>query len=172
MKNYLIILIGLTAFLITACWTTEQANQTPNAANTANTINAANTTNQAAVETKPALSPTETLRSLNEASKQKNPAEIKSYLSQGTLALLDESAARQKKQVDELLREEGAAPFYELPKILGEKVEGDTAVVEIENTATNEVEKIPFVKENGKWKVAIDVYLKNLENEFNQEKRQ
>lgn len=166
MKIYTIILTVLAAFAVTACSRTEQANQTLNAANTATQ------TNQAVVETKPAqpaLSPTNTLKALNEASQKKDPAAIKNYLSNGTLALLEESAAEQNKPVDELLKEDEAAPFHELPKILGEKIEGEAATVEVENTMTKTAEKIPFVKENGVWKVAIDVYLKNLEAEIEKE---
>ncbi len=166
MRNYTIIFIAFSAFFVAACSSIEQTNQPQN------TINAVNQTNQAVVETKPAepaLSPTDTLKALNEASKRKDPAAIKSYLSAGTLALLDESAAEQNKPVDELLKEDKAAPFHELPKILGETVSGETADVEVENALTKETEKIPLVKENGMWKVAIDVYLKNFEAEIEKE---
>lgn len=166
MKIYTVILTVLAAFAVIACSKTEPANQPPNTANTAVQPN------QAIVETQPAqpaLSPSDTLKALNEASKKKDTGAIKSYLSNGTLALLEESAAKQKQQVDDLLKEDGSAPFYELPKILGEKVEGETATVEVENAMTKAAEKIPFVKENGVWKVAIDVYLKNLEAEIEKE---
>lgn len=175
MKLHTIILTVFAAAVFSACSTTEQpANQnanTVNAANTAVVANAASPADQTAVDTKPAnpsLSPIETLKALSEASSKKEPAAIKSYLSRGTLDLLNQSAAKMNKPVDELLKQDGAPPFEDLPEILGENIEGETAVVEIENTVTKQNEKIPFVKENGAWKVALDVYLKNLENEFNQ----
>lgn len=171
MKIYTFILSLFSAFLISACSTTAPVNQTQNSANVATQ------TNQAAVETKPApaapaRSPIETMKALHEAAKKKDPAEIKSYLSEGTLKLLEDSAQKQKQTVDELLKEDKAAPFHELPKILGEKIEGQTAIVEVEDSGSKEIAQIPFVIENGEWKVAIDKYLKNLEAEFEKESKQ
>lgn len=169
MKIYTIILTVFSALLIAACSTTQPANQTQNAANTANQ------TNQPAAENKPAAparSPIETIKALHEAAKKKDPAAIKSYLSEGTNKLLEESAQKQNKQVDELLKEPGAAPFHELPKILGEKIDGQRAVVEVEDSGSKEIAEIPLVIENGEWKVAIDQYLKNLEAEFEKQSSQ
>lgn len=169
MKIYTIILSAFVAFTITACSTTEQANQTPN------TVNTTTQTNQGTVETKPAqtaLSPTETLMALNEASKKKDAAAIKNYLSQGTLDLFKKEAEKQKKTVDELLKEEDDSQFQELPQTRNEVISGDTATVEVKNTVTGEYEPFPLVKENGAWKAAIDVYVKNLEAEAEKESKE
>ncbi len=56
-------------------------------------------------------SPTEVLKTLNEASKSKDVAAIKNSVSKGTLNLLDESAKAQNTTVDELLKKENGAPF-------------------------------------------------------------
>jgi hypothetical protein len=140
----------------------QPANQTPNMANTTTQ------TNQGTVETKPAqpaLSPTETLKALNQASMKKDPPTIKSYLSRETLDLFEQVAQEQNATVDELLKRDKGAPFNQPLKIFGEKIEGQTAIVEVEDNVTKNVEKIPFVIENGQWKVAIDQYLENLEPE-------
>ncbi len=166
MKVYTVILTVLAAFAVTACSRTEQANQTPN------TANAANQTNQGTVETKPAepaISPTETLKALNQASMKKDPPAIKSYLSRETLDLFEQVAQEQNATVDELLKKDKGAPFHEPLKIFGEKIEGQTAIVEVENNVTKKVEKIPFVIENAQWKVAIDQYVENLEAEVEEE---
>ncbi len=110
-----------------------------------------------------ALSPTETLRALNEASKKHDPEAIKRYLSAGTLELLKESADKQKKQVDELLREEDGPPFLELPEIGKETVNGDKATVEIKGKEMEEFDELPFVREDGSWKVAVDEYLRSMD---------
>ena len=106
--------------------------------------------------------PTETLKALNEASKKRDVPAIKKLLSKGTLALLEESAKTKNKSSDELLKEEGGAPFKELPDIRGETIEGDTAFVDVKNEITGETERIPLVKEEGEWKVALDKYLEDL----------
>src|SRR5215210_2530052 len=131
MKIYIVILTILSVLAISACSTTEPANQTPNASNTTTQAN------QGTVETKPAgsaLSPTETLKALKEASKQKDTTAIKSYLSQGTLDLLKKEAEKQKKTVDEILKEEDDSQFQELPETRSEVISGDTATVEVKNT--------------------------------------
>lgn len=116
-----------------------------------------------------AKTPTDTLRALNEASKNKNVETIKSHLSKGTLDLLDQSAKRQEKSVDELLTQENGAPFQELPEVRNEQVTGETATVEVKNNVTGEFEKIPFVKENGVWKVALDVFMKDAMKRLTEE---
>jgi hypothetical protein len=117
-------------------------------------------------------SPTETIKALSEASKQKDPAAIKSYLSKGTLDMLDQSAKRREKSVDELLREENGAPMQNLTEVKNEQITGDTATVEVKNNVTGAFEKIPFVSENDVWKVALDKYMqdaiKRLNDEMNQ----
>lgn len=157
MKNYTIIFIAFTVFFVTACQTTEQANQTSNAAN------AVNQTNQAIVETKPAepaLSPSDTLKALNEAGKKKDTAAVKSYFSQASLNLFEKEASDENKNIDDFLSER---EYDDLPEIQNEKIEGDTATVEIKDAETGAVEQIPFIKENGQWKVAFDLYLEKLE---------
>lgn len=170
MKIYVVILTLLAVLAVAGCSVVEQpANQTTNTANTTTQ------TNQGTVETKPAqtaLSPTETLLALNEASKQKDLTAVKSYLSQGTLDLLKREAEKQKKTVDEVLKEDEDSPFQELPQTRNEVISGDTATVDVKNTVTGEYEPFPLVKENGAWKVALDVYVKNLEAEAEKESKE
>ena len=165
MRVYTVILTALAVLAITGCsTTTPPANQTAT-----NAVNTANQTNQAIVETKsaePTLSPTETLRALNEASRKKDTAAMKGYFSRGTLDLFNELAEKQKKTVDEILKEDDGSPLDELPETRNEKIEGDRATVEVKNPATGKYDPFPLVKENGMWKVALDVYLEELEKRF------
>ncbi|HEY0428045.1 MAG TPA: hypothetical protein VGC76_09720 [Pyrinomonadaceae bacterium] len=103
--------------------------------------------------------PTETLKALSEASKKKDVDGIKKLLSKGTLQLLDKVALDAKTTPDELLKKEGGAPMKDLPELRGEKIEGDTATVEVKNDITGDFEQMPLVKEDGEWKVAFDKYL-------------
>jgi hypothetical protein len=113
--------------------------------------------------------PTETIKALNEISKKKDPAAIKKLLSKGTLVRLEKAAKEQNTTSDELLKKDDGAPFHELPEIRSEKIEGDKAIVIVKNEITGEDENIPFVKEDGEWKVAFDEYLKDLERRLNED---
>jgi hypothetical protein len=144
MKHYKLFIVALCALFIVACG--------GGAANTGKD-----------------RTPIETLKALNEASKKKDADGIKKLLSKGTLKLLDEAAQKEKTTPDELLRREGGAPMATLPEIRGEKIEGDTAYVEIKNDITNEDEKMPLVKEDGEWKVALDKYLEVMKQRFTEE---
>lgn len=117
-----------------------------------------------------ALSPKDVLKALNAASKQKNIVEIKRHLSQGTLKMLDQTAADAGKTPDEILTSEGGAPFSVLPEMREEKIEGDKATVEVQNMLDKtEYEKIPFVSEGGFWKVAIDVYMDDIKRRIDED---
>ena len=136
--------------------------------------NNADITSSPAPDTAPApptVGPAETLRALNAASKAGDVAGIKRYLSQGSLALLEEGAKEQNKPVDELLKEKDQAPFLELPELGKETINGETATIEIKNPVTAVFEPFPLVKENGEWKVAIDLYLEQFEVELEDEEK-
>ncbi|MEJ7848089.1 MAG: hypothetical protein WKF92_08385 [Pyrinomonadaceae bacterium] len=120
----------------------------------------------------PAVGPAETLRALNAASKAGDVAGIKRYLSEGSLALLEEGAKEQNRPVEELLKEKDQAPFLELPELGKETINGETAIIEIKNPVTGAFEPFPLVKENGEWKVAIDLYLERFEVELEGDEQQ
>jgi hypothetical protein len=155
MKIYFICLISLLAILLGAC-----SKQAPS--NSSSPVNAAD--NQTATSNPSALSPTDTLRALSEASNKHDPEGIKRFLSEGTLKLLDDSAKKQNKPVDEILRAEDGPPFLELPEMRNETVNGETATVEIKGKDMTDFETLPFVRENGMWKVAIDKYVADLDS--------
>ena len=114
-------------------------------------------------------SPTETLQALNEASKKKDTAAIKILLSKGTLDLLEKNAKKENKTVDEILLKDNGTPFQDLPETRNEVITGETATVEVKNTVTGEFQKLPFVKENGVWKVALDKALEDAMKQMREE---
>lgn len=159
MKIYaLVIFLALTA----GCSSDPPSNDQPS--------NIANQSVQAPAEIKPAaLGPADTLKALNQASNKKDVAAILRYVSKGTLALLEKGAKEQNKTVDEALKEEGGGPFLTLPELGAEEIDGDKATLEVRNVDTGEFELLPFVKENGEWKVAIDTYLINRDTDVEEE---
>ena len=131
MKLFNITLIALCAFVFLAC-------------------------NQAA----PTASPTEVFKSQNEAQKKKDGATMKANLSKASLEMIGKVAKSQNKSIDEVLAMD--VPGVKQPDKLdfrNEKIEGDTASVEIKAADTEEWAKLPFVKEDGRWKIALDKLL-------------
>ncbi len=155
------LLAGLVALMAVGAGCGSAENGDANAANTQVAVNTAPATPEPPAV--PPMTPTETLKALSEASNARDTEKLRSLVSAGTLDLLEEIAKKEGRSVDELLREPDGAPFRELPRLGKEEVEGDRATVEIQNSDTKQFEKLPFVKENGVWKIAIDEYLRELD---------
>ncbi|HQU83338.1 MAG TPA: hypothetical protein PKY59_09450 [Pyrinomonadaceae bacterium] len=168
MKIYIFTFL-ISALFLTACSSSQPANQTANTttANAANPTNAATNSSQPA-ETKVvvAKSPTEVMNALNEAAKTNDAATIKALISKGTMALLEESAKQQNTTVDELLQRDASMPFEEVPEMRNEQIAGDKATLDIKNTESGIYSSVPFVKEDGSWKIALDVYLKDVQEQM------
>lgn len=111
--------------------------------------------------------PTEVLKKFVEASQRKDAETMKQALSSGTLKMLQESADKQNTTIDELLKKDDGNALKEAPETRDEVIQGDTATVEVRNKVTNDWDKIPFVKEEGKWKIALDKFMQDLLNKIN-----
>ncbi|HEX8636430.1 MAG TPA: hypothetical protein VF692_00095 [Pyrinomonadaceae bacterium] len=141
MKTYKVTFIVLSAIFFTACQ--QPANQP--------------------------LSPTETMKALNDAAKKKDVETIKKLVSKGTIEQLEQSAKQSDTTVNELLKNDEGAGLQELPETRNEKINGDEATIEIKNTATNEWVSMPFVKENGVWKIAYDKFVEDVMKKMTEE---
>lgn len=105
-------------------------------------------------------SPTDTVKIFVEATMAKDTQKIQSTLSKSTLELMQKNAERQNTTVDELLSRDVGPPIKELPETRNEQIEGDTATVEVKSAdGSDNFDKIPFVKEDGKWKIALDKFI-------------
>ena len=121
-----------------------------------------------APSTPPVASPTDTLKNYIEASKKKDVAAIRKSLSKGSLELAEKSAKAQNTTVDELFKRDNMAALDEIPEIRNERIEGDTASVEVKDF-TSGYDTIPFVKEDGAWKIAFDKYQQAMMEKMRQE---
>lgn len=101
--------------------------------------------------------PSAVLKSYVEAAQKGDVAAMKSHLSKGSVEMLDKLAKGSKTDVDSLLRREAGMQQQKLPETRNEVIENETATVEIKNEITGEFDlKMPFVRENGQWKLARD----------------
>ena len=107
--------------------------------------------------------PTATFKAFYEASKKKDAAGMKKSLSKGTLDMFDKLAKEQNKSTDDMLKEVDKDDKSEkMPETRNEKINGDTATLEVKNDKTGKWDPLPFVKENGEWKIALDKFLEDM----------
>jgi hypothetical protein len=115
-------------------------------------------------------SPSGVLKQYVAASQKQDIAAMKVLLSKGSLELIEKSAKAQNSTTDELLRRESAVKIQNAPETRDEKIEGETATVEIKNETTGAFDmKMPFVREGGAWKIARDRYIEEELKKSNEE---
>jgi hypothetical protein len=110
-------------------------------------------------------SPTQTMKNFVEATMKKDVEGVKKSLSSGSLKMMEGLAKMQGKTLDQTIKEgdAGENEYKEMPETRNEKIEGDTATLEVKNAKTSEWETLYFVKETDEWKIALD---KSLEEMF------
>lgn len=113
---------------------------------------------------KPAAdSPTAALKQYVAASQKQDIAAMKALLSKGSLELIEKSARLQNSSADDLLRREAMVKIQKAPETRNERIEGDAATIEVKNETTGEFDMVmPFVREDGAWKLARDKYVADL----------
>ncbi len=102
-------------------------------------------------------SPTDSYKRLFAAVKSKDTEAIKKQLTKKTLELGVTNAQRVKKPLEQVY-ENGftATTFSEtLPNIRDERIKDDMGSVEVWNSKESKWEDLPFIKEEGAWKLAI-----------------
>lgn len=88
---------------------------------------------------------------------------MKKSLSKGTLDMFDKLAKEQNKSTDDMLKEVDKDDKSEkMPETRNEKINGDTATLEVKNDKTGKWDPLPFVKEDGEWKIALDKFLEDM----------
>ncbi len=144
-KNKIISFLFLLTFALvgSSCQKTQTANST-------------NTTTAAAPTVK-AQSPTEAYKMLYAAVKAKDKATIRGLMSKGSLGLAEMSAGQQKKSIDQILENGLVAPTLAdtITEIRDERIKGNFGKIEVKNERENRWEDLPFVLEDGGWKLAV-----------------
>lgn len=102
--------------------------------------------------------PIDTLQTYTQAIKKKDVAKMKALLSKGSIKMAEEQAKAQSSSVDEvILRETLFSPDQKTLKFRNEKIDGENASIEVENSFGS-FDRIPFIKEDGVWKIAKEKY--------------
>lgn len=106
----------------------------------------------ACAESRPAT-PTETFKAYTKAIKEKDTTTMKLLLSQETIKMHEQEAKAQSVTLDDVVKRETLfTPDQKTVKFRNEKIEGDKATLEVENSFGS-WETVPFVKEEGLWRI-------------------
>lgn len=146
----------ITAFMLfSAAALNLGCGSSPNtAANSATTsgTNSADVCNPPATDT-----PTEAYKRLYAAVKAKDMEAIKKAVTKSTIGLAQSSAQMQKKPVESVLQNGFTATTFSetLPEIRDERVKDCMGAVEVWNSKDSKWEDLPFVAEDGIWKLAV-----------------
>lgn len=112
-----------------------------------------------------ALTPTATINSQVAAMQKNDLPAMRSNFSQATLKMFEKAAQAQKVSSDEVLasisRQNNAVNKDGAPETRNEIITGETATLELKNPVTGGWDKIPFVKEEGRWKIALDKFMED-----------
>ena len=151
-KNKIISVFLLSIVFLTSLSCTKQTAQSGNNSNN-NSGGGSSSGN--------AQTPTEAYKMLYAAVKAKDKERIKQMMSKSTLGFAEFSGSQQKKSVDQILENGFVAPTLapSLTEIRDERVKDNFGAVEVFNPKDNRWEDLPFVLEDGGWKLAVgDVF--------------
>ena len=104
-----------------------------------------------------AESPTEAYRMLYAAVKAKDSDTIKGLMSKGSLGLAGMSAGQQKKPLEQILENGLVAPTLaaSITEIRDERIKDNFGRIEVYNEKEKRWEDLPFILEDGSWKLAV-----------------
>lgn len=110
-----------------------------------------------------AQTPTEAYKSLYAAVKSKNADAVKQFASVNTQGLAEFMAAQQKQPVEKIYENGFTATTFSptLPEIRDERIKDNFGALEVFNAKDNRWEDLPFVFEDGGWKLAVGDVFKN-----------
>ena len=102
-------------------------------------------------------SPTGAYKRLYAAVKAKDTEAIKAVMSKKSIEFAKMAAGRQNQPLEKVFENGFTATTLadSLPQIRDERVSGDMGAIEVHNDKENKWEDLPFVHEDGAWKLAI-----------------
>ncbi len=120
----------------------------------------------------PPTTPLDTLRAYIKAIKKKDTTTMKLLLSDATLKMHDQQAKEQNVTMDDIvMRETLFNQAQTTLKFRNENIEGERATVEVENSFGT-YETVPFVREDGIWKIDKQGYADQLRQQTEQQNNQ
>ncbi len=115
--------------------------------------------------------PLETLKSYTQAIKRKDTTQMKLLLSNASIKMSAQEAKAQGRTLDDVVKNETL--FNETQsqlKFRNEKIDGDKATIEVENSFGS-FDTVPFVREEGAWKIDKQAVANQILQEVEEENR-
>ncbi len=111
--------------------------------------------------------PLETLKAYTIAIKQKDTTTMKLLLSDASIKMAEDEAKSRNVTLDEVVRRETLFnPTQKAVDFRNEKIDDDKATIEMKDSY-NAWNTVPFIRENGKWKIdkqaAADIMMRDFE---------
>lgn len=120
-------------------------------------------------EDKKPSTPLETFQTYTKAIKKKDTTAMKLLLSSETIKMHEEEAKSQGTTVDEIVKRETLfSESQNRVEYRNEKIDGQTATLEVKNSAGT-WETVPFVFEDNQWKIDKKGYADRLSREIEEE---
>lgn len=129
-----------------------------------------------------ATTPLEALKLYSIAHKKKDVSVMKQFLSKSSLKMAEDDAKAQNRTLDEVLLNETLFPAnVEKVEFKNESTVDESATIEVKNQF-GIWDKVPFVKEDGEWKIAkekfademqksVDDQMKQLDDQINKDRQ-
>lgn len=113
--------------------------------------------------------PLETLKAYTLAIKQKDTTTMKLLLSDASIKMAEAEAKSSGVTLDEVVKREALFnPTQKAVDFRNEKIDGDKATIEMKDSY-NAWNTVPFIRENGKWKIdkqsAADIMMRDFEQQ-------
>ena len=101
--------------------------------------------------------PSDAYKRLFGAVKAKNSSEIKKMLSKDTIKLGESAAARGKKSFEDVIKNGFTSTTFaeKVPAMRDERIKDKYGAVEVFNSSKGSWEDVPFIMEDGTWKLAV-----------------
>ena len=116
--------------------------------------------------------PTNTLEAYAKAVKKNDTAMMKRLLSNATIQMHEQQAQQQNIPVEEIIQRETLInPGQTSLKFRNQKIEGERATIEVENSF-GQYDVMPFVLEDGIWKIDKMGYANQLRQDIEQQNDQ
>lgn len=104
--------------------------------------------------------PTAAFKAYYEAIKEKDTDDLKHLFSKATMSMMEAQAKQTNKQLDDVLKEGLEEASKEVPETLpetrNEKIDGETATLEVKDDKKDKWETLHFVREDGDWKISFE----------------
>jgi hypothetical protein len=152
-------IFALCTLAFAACGGAANTNNANNANGAAN-ANANSTANRNASSSTSSATgdystPTSAFKTFYESAKANDTAGMKRAMSKKTMEVMEKGAAKENKSIDDVFKEMNKDTPATVPEMRNEKINGDKATLEIKDSKMDKWDTVPFVKEDGQWKIAL-----------------